>query len=166
MGNLFKLMLLLHIACVVLGFGAVAYNGVYRAKARRMGGAGEVAALEAVGEVNRIAEFVIYAVFVLGILVSLTSKVGKTYSYPMKDGWLSASVVLYLIDMGILHGFVKKTERQYGQLIAQVNGGRSAPSSADAGQLTQLEQRINLGWAAFDVIFLVVMYLMVFTPGH
>ncbi len=165
MGNLFKMMLLLHIASVILGFGAVAYNGVFRAKARRLRGAGEAAALEAIGEVNRIAEFVIYAVFVFGILVSLTSKVAGKYVYSMGDAWLSVSVVLYLVDMGVLHGFIKKTERQYGQLVGQVNGGRAAPSSGDASQLTQLEQRINLGWAVFDVIFLIVLYSMVFKPG-
>jgi len=166
MGNLFKLMLLLHIACVVLGFGAVAYSGLYRAKARRIGGAGEVAALEVLGETGRIAEFVIYAVFVLGILVSLTSKLGGKFQWPMSDAWLSASLVLYLVDIGVLHGLIKKSERQYGQLIGQVNGGRAAPSGADVKVLNQLEQRIRLGWAVFDVIFLIVLYLMVFTPGH
>jgi hypothetical protein len=32
-------------------------------------------------------------------------------------------------------------------------------------ELIQLEQRISIGWATFDAVFLIVIYLMVFKPG-
>ena len=37
-GNVYKFLLVLHIACVILGFGATAFNGLYLDRARRKGG--------------------------------------------------------------------------------------------------------------------------------
>jgi uncharacterized membrane protein len=163
MGNLYRFMLLLHIACAILGFGAVAFNGMYRARARQRGGAMEAVLLEENSSVSRIAEFLIYGVFVFGILVALTSKVAGKFVWEFKQSWLSVAMVLYLVDIGLLHGFIHRGERQYSALLGTVNG--AGGGSGDVAQLEQLEQRISLGWVAFDVVFLVILYLMVFKPG-
>jgi uncharacterized membrane protein len=161
-GGFYRLLLLLHIACAILGFGAVAFNGLYRLKARRRGGPEEAGVLEANSEVSRVAEFLIYATFVFGILVAATSKSEWKFS----QAWLSASMVLYLVDIGVLHGFIRRSERQYGALLETTNSGRRGGAPQGVAELEALEQRIRLGWAIFDVIFLVVLFMMVFTPGH
>ena len=161
-GSLFRLMLLLHIACAMLGFGAVAFNGVYRMRARRQGGPEEAGVLEANSEVSRIAEILIYATFVFGILVVAASKSEWKFS----QSWLSAGMLLYLIDIGVLHALIRRSERQYAALLHRVNGaGRGGPAGGVA-ELERLEQRVRLGWTIFDVIFLVILFMMVFTPGH
>ncbi len=165
MGKLYEFMLLLHIACVILGVGSVAFNGVYRARARQRGGSIEVALLEENTAVSRIAEFLIYGVFVFGILVALTSKVGKNYQWEFKQAWLSAAMFGYLVDIGLLHGFIRRAERQYATLLGQVNGANRTGGGGEVAQLEQLQQRISLGWTAFNVVILVILYLMVFKPG-
>ena len=159
-GGFYRLLLLLHIACAILGFGAVAFHGLYRARARQKGGAEETFLIESITDVGRVGEFLIYAVFILGILVVVTSKSEWKFS----QAWLSAAMGLYIVDIGVLHGFIKRSERQYNSLVRDVN---LAPGRTEAvTELEQLEQRIRLGWAVFDVVFLVILYLMVFTPGH
>jgi hypothetical protein len=71
---------------------------------------------------------------------------------------------LYIVDLGVLHGFIKRSERQYNSLLRDVNVAPARTESVT--ELEQLEQRIRFGWAVFDVVFLVILYLMVFTPGH
>jgi hypothetical protein len=161
-GGFYRLMLLLHIACALLGFGAVAFNGLYRLRARHRGGDEEVAVLDVNGEVTRVAEILIYATFVFGLLVVVTS----SSEWKFSQSWLSAAMLLYLIDIGVLHGLIRRSERQYAGLLRTVNGsGRGGPPGG-VGELERLEQRIRLGWSIFDLIFLVVLFLMVFTPGH
>jgi uncharacterized membrane protein len=163
-GSLFKFLLLLHIACAVLGFGGLAFNGYYLVRARRLGGTQAARVLEANADVSRIAEILVYAVFVLGLLLVATSK----SAYKFSKGWLSAAMVLYLIDLGVLHGFIRRSQRRFTELSQQVNGSVTLTETgrpAEVSELTQLEQRISLGWAVFDVVFLIVIYLMVFKPG-
>jgi hypothetical protein len=160
-GGFYRLMLLLHIACAVLGFGAVAFNGLYRLRARHRGGDEELAVLDVNGEVSRVAEILIYAAFVFGLLVVFTS----SSEWKFSQSWLSTAMLLYLIDIGVLHGLIRRSERQYAVLLGTVNGGRGGPPGGVA-ELERLEQRIRLGWSIFDLIFLVILFLMVFTPGH
>lgn len=163
-GSFYKFLLLLHIVCVVLGFGAMAFNGFYFARARRHGGSAEGGILEANGDVSRIAEFFIYAVFILGLALVGSSKSEWKFS----QAWVGAATLLYIIDLGVLHGFVKRSQRQYAELTRRVNGGAPSPEAgppAEVSELVQLEQRIAVGWGVFDVIFLIVIYLMVFKPG-
>ena len=162
-GNFYKLMLLLHIACAILGFGAMAFNGFYLARARRVGnGAQSRAALEVNNEVSRIAEILVYATFVFGILVVATSK----SAWKMSNGWIGTAMGLYVVDIALLHGFIRRVQRRYGELAAQVSGQLTRPASGgrppQVGEMEQLEQRLQLGWAAFDIIFLVILFFMVF----
>ena len=165
-GNVYKFLLVLHIACVILGFGATAFNGLYLDRARRKGGRDGAALLEANGDASRVAEFFVYAVFVLGILLVASSKSAWKFS----QGWLSAALALYLIDLGVLHGFVRRLQKRYDQVAAQLAETTGPLSSSDdrpsqVGVLEQLEQRLQLGWGIFNILFLIILYLMVFKPG-
>jgi len=161
-GSLFRLVLLLHIACATIGFGAVSFNAIVGMRARDRDGDVELILLEENGAVGRIAEFFMYGVLVFGLLVALTSQ----NTWQLNQSWLSLSMLLYLVDLGLLHGVIHRAEREYRVLLRQVNGGEERDQAAEVAQLEHLEQRVSLGWAGFDVIFLVILYLMVFTPGH
>lgn len=161
-GSVYRLLLLLHIACAILGFGGVAFNGLYRARARQLGGAAEAAVVDVNGFVSRLSEYMIYAVFVLGLLVALTSD----HVWELKQAWLSAAMFLNLVDIAVLHAVIHKGERDFGALLGTVNGAGQTGRSVEVTQLESLERRIRLGWAGFDLIFLVILYLMVFTPGQ
>lgn len=161
-GGLYRLLLLLHILTAAVGFGAVAFNGLYRARARQRGGDAELMLLEENSYLTHIAEYLIYAVFVFGILVALSS---KNY-WEFSQSWLSLAMLLFIIELGLLHGVIHRVERQYQDLLGQVDAAAPTGRTGEVTQLEQLERRIRMGWAGFDVIFLLILYLMVFTPGH
>ncbi|HEX3540535.1 MAG TPA: DUF2269 family protein [Acidimicrobiales bacterium] len=161
-GGLYRLLLLLHILTAAVGFGAVAFNGLARMRARQRDGEAELLLLEENAYLTRVAEYLIYAAFVFGLLVGLSS---KGY-WDFTQSWLSLAMLLYLVEIGVLHGIIHRAEHEYEQLLVLVNatGGEGHPEVV--GQLEQLEKRIRVGWGAFDVLFLMILYLMVFTPGH
>jgi uncharacterized membrane protein len=161
-GGLYRLLLLLHILCAVAGFGAVAFNGLRRVRARQRGGEDELVLLDEDDYITRAAEYLIYGVLVFGILVALAS---KSY-WELSQSWLSLAMLLYLIELGLLHGFIHRAERDYRAGLVGLEVAAPAGRTTEVAQLEQLERRIALGWAVFDVIFLVILYLMVFTPGH
>jgi uncharacterized membrane protein len=158
-GTFYKILLFLHVACVIAGFGAVGWNTLRAARARRAGG--DPTATDT--DLGKLPEFVIYAVFILGLLVAATSR--STWKF--SQGWLSASMALYIVAIGVLHGLIRRSEREYrkvaaGLASAPAGGGRRPPQ---VDRLDQLQQRIAIGWAIFDVIVLAVLWLMLFHRG-
>ncbi len=165
--NFYNFVLLLHIACAILGFGATAFNGLYLDRARRQAGREGAALLEANRDASRVAEFFVYAVFVLGIVLVASSKSEWKFS----QGWLSAAILLYLIDIGVLHGFVRRTQKRYDEVAAELaETTRPMASTGDqppqVAVLERLEQRLQFGWGIYNVLFLIIIYLMVFKPGR
>ncbi len=161
-GGLYRLLLLLHILCAVVGFGAVAFNGLYRTRARQRGVDAELVLLEESAYFTHTAEFLIYGVVVFGILVALTSK----SAWKFDQTWLTVALVLYIAEIALLHGVIHRAEGHYRVLLGQVNGPRPPGRVAEVTDLEKLQKRIDLAWGIFGVIFLVILYLMVFTPGQ
>jgi uncharacterized membrane protein len=163
-GTFYKILLFLHVVCVIAGFGVLAWNALFVARARRADGAGVTDTVDLNAGIGRIAEFVVYAVFILGLLVVATSR----SVWKFDQSWLSASMALYIVDLGILHGLIRRSQKEYRQVeaglaTASVAGG-GRPAEVDV--LERLQQRIAIGWGVFDVIVLVVLWLMLFKPGH
>jgi uncharacterized membrane protein len=104
---IYRILLLLHIAAAVVGFGGVIAHGAYNAKAYRAK-AGEASVLfKTTAAVTDIAHYAIYAVLVLGILLVSVSSGDISFS----DPWISASFGLWLILVGVAHGVVKPALR-------------------------------------------------------
>ncbi|HEY2300831.1 MAG TPA: hypothetical protein VGH66_03010 [Acidimicrobiales bacterium] len=163
-GTFYKILLFLHVLCVIAGFGSVGWNAVHVAWARRGAGAGGADPVDFNPGISRVAEFVIYAVFILGLLVVATSR----RAWKFDQSWLSASMALYIVDLGVLHGLIRPNQKQYRQVEARMVGAAPAGGGppAEVAVLERLQQRIAVGWAIFDVIVFVVLWLMLFRPGH
>jgi uncharacterized membrane protein len=165
-GDLYKLLLVLHLVFAIGGFGAMAFNSIYLLRAKQRGGSAQGAINQANAEISRLAEYLIYAVFILGIALVSVSKTHGKEVWKFSQGWLVAAIVLYVVILGLLHGFIRPRQRQYSDLVGQVAGGSGQgvrPPGVD--RLEVLEQQIGLGWAAFNLVVIAVVYLMVFRPG-
>jgi hypothetical protein len=91
----FRIVVLLHLLCVIGGFGGLAYNGLYLTLARRRAvGAGEV--VEVNRQVSGLAELLVYGAVLFGL-----AAVGSSRSV---DGFDQAWVVAALYLMVILRG--------------------------------------------------------------
>ncbi len=159
----FKVVVVLHILCVMGGFGAVAYNALYMSLAQRRPGGGTGAIIEVNSLVSGFAEMLIYAALLFGVgAVTLSNS-----SIKFSDAWVSAAFGVYLVDVGILHGWIKRYQREYAAVVRRLEtpGAEEAQTSADVAKMKGLEKRVGFGWGAFNVLVVAAVYLMVFKPG-
>ena len=73
--GVYRTVLVLHILCAIVGFGAVMLNAIYGAESKKRPGPEGIAVFDANYRVSRIGEYFIYAVFVLGFALVLLSDV-------------------------------------------------------------------------------------------
>jgi uncharacterized membrane protein len=155
---------MLHILCVIGGFGAVSYNGLYVNLAhRRSGTPGTSAVLEVNALVSGLAELLIYAALVFGVGAVTASQSTLKFS----QAWVSAAFAVYLVDIAILHGWIRRYQRRYAAVARHVEAVPPAPGSRPPvlQELVDLERRVSLGWGVFNVLVVGAVYLMVFKPG-
>jgi len=156
---------MLHLLCVIGGFGAVAYNGLYLSLAQRRPGAGEpTAVLEVNTLVSSLAELLIYAALLFGIgAVAASHSVVK-----FSQTWVSTAFVIYLVDIGILHGWIRRHQRRYAAVARQVEASDPPPGTrpAEVTVLEGLEKRVAFGWGVFNLLVVAAVYCMVFKPGR
>jgi hypothetical protein len=164
----YQLLLYLHILCAIVGFGGVLLNALYGAQAKKRPGPGGLAISEANFFVSGIAQYFIYAVFVFGfLLVGVSEDPGEVGS----ELWLSLSVVLYIVALGISHGIVKPTSKKMIALQQEMVAAGPPPADAPPGpppqvaQLAELGKKMGTFGPILSILFLVILYLMVFQPG-
>ena len=77
--------------------------------------------------------------------------------------WLSTSSI-----SAVLHGVIRTGQKRYRQVEAQLATVSVAAGERpdEVAELERLQQRIAFGWGVFDVIVLVVLWLMLFRPGR
>src|SRR3954471_6532585 len=127
--GIYKFVLVLHILCAIVGFGAVLLNGVYAAQAKKRSGPGGLAVTEANFAVSKIGEYFIYAVFVLGMaLVGMSDKQWK-----FSQSWLPISVVLYIIALGIAHGVLIRGHKRMIVLQGELVSAPASPAGVASG---------------------------------
>jgi hypothetical protein len=163
----YKFLLALHILCAVVGFGAVALNGIYgqQIKGRLMQGqvAEALAIHDANSFVSRIGEYFIYAVFVLGFAVlGLSDSV-----FSFSQSWVWLSVLLYVVGIGLSHGVMMPGEKRLGVLMREMLAG-PPPAGGPPPQVAEMQsigQRLGTVGPILDLILVVIIFLMVWKPG-
>jgi hypothetical protein len=83
------------------------------------------------------------------------------------QAWLSAAFAVYLVDIGILHGWIRPHQRRFATVARRVEavpaGAGSRPPELQV--LAAIERRVSVGWGVFNVLVVGAVYLMVFKPG-
>jgi uncharacterized membrane protein len=161
MGTGFNVLVLLHVLCVIGGFGALAYNGLYVSLAQRRPGGGTGAVLEINKMVSGLAEVLIYAALLFGIGAVAASHEHVKFS----DAWVSAAFAVYLVDVGILHGWVRPNQRRYAGVVERLERPAEGDRADEVAELRRYEKRVGFGWGVFNLLVVGAVYLMVFQPG-
>ena len=162
-GGFYKFVLVLHILCAIVGFGAVVLNGIYGVQAKNRPGPGGLAIMQANYAATKVGEYFIYAVFVLGLaLVGLSDPVWK-----FSQTWVWLAIVLYIVSLGISHGVLfpalKRMRVLMGEMVAA-----GPPQGGPPPQVTEMQalgKRVGAAGATLDVMVVVILVLMVFKPG-
>ncbi len=159
-GGLYRVVLLLHILTVVVGFGGIIVNAGMARAARQRGGAEGVAIGEASAAVTKqVSQNAFYAVPVFGILLVVLSD--STFGF--EEPWVGAAIVGYLAAAAILVAVVVPSQRRANELAAGLVANRSAGSAG--AEMTQLDKKLAAFTGVFNLLFLAVLALMIFKPG-
>jgi uncharacterized membrane protein len=165
--GIYKLVLVLHILSAIIGFGAVLLNGIYGQQSRSRRGTEGLAITQANFLVSRIAQYFIYAVFVFGVLLVVLSD--KVWAF--SDSWIVASIVLYVLGIGLSHGLlIPNVRRIIGlqeELVAMGPPPAGATAAAPPSQVVELAERGRRVGAVSTVLQLnlvVILMLMVWGP--
>lgn len=161
-------LLFLHITCAIVGFGAVTLNALYGAEARSRPGPGGLAITQANYKVGGVGQYFIYAVFVFGfLLVLVTNDPAELFG----ELWISLSILLYIVALGISHGIMKPTVKKMIALQEEMVAAGPPPADAPPGPPPQaalmppLGKKLATFGPVLNVLLLVILYLMVFKPG-
>lgn len=159
----YKIVLVLHLATAIVGFGGMAVTGYLGALAAARGAREGAAIGEAVGKGYTFSEWPVYAVPILGIILVLLSEDVFTFS----QLWITLSFLLYILAIGLLHGLHLPTVRRINALLAEI--AASPPSGAgappEAAELDRMGARAGAVGGALNLLTLAVLVLMVFKPG-
>ena len=168
--GIYKLLLVLHIFCAIVGFGAVYLNALYGRQIQKRQGREGLAIYEANFRVSAIGQYFIYGVFVFGFLLVLTSDDAWEFS----QTWIWLAMALYIVGLGVSHGVLLPAVKRMGVLMRElVDAGppprrpparrrdrrRRSPSSQALGT------RVGASSAFLDVLMIVILALMVWKPG-
>ena len=161
--GIYKFLLVLHILSAIVGLGAVMLNGLYAAQVQKRPGPAGRAVFEANLYVSQIAEYVIYAIAVLGIALIYTSDTVWKFS----QTWPWLSLLLYLIAIGISHAVMKPGARRMVEVMTEMEEAPPPAGGAppQAAQMQEIGQRLGIGGATLDIIVVVILFLMIWKPG-
>jgi uncharacterized membrane protein len=167
--GVYKLVLVLHIMCAIVGFGAVYLNGLYAAQVRAHQGREGLAISEANYAVSSVAEYLIYAVPVLGVILIPLSD----HAWKFSQTWVSLALVLYIVGIGVSHAVMRPGHKRMNALMRELVDAGPPPAGVAGAtgpppQVVEMEQigkRMAAGGLFLDVLLIVLVYLMVFKPG-
>ena len=160
--GIYKALLVLHILMAIVGFGGVLLNGLHGMQAKKRKGREGLAIIESTIAVSKVAQNFIYAVFVSGVLLVIVSDDTWKFSHL----WLSLSMGLYIVAMGISHGVVQKNVKRMRDLMAELADG-PPPAGGPPPQVAEMERRgktVGMASMALDVILVTILALMVWKP--
>jgi uncharacterized membrane protein len=167
--DLYNTLLVLHILCAIVGFGAVVLNAIYGNEVKKRPGPEGIAIFDANEKVSAIGELFIVAVFFLGIALVLASddlwKFGQT--------WVWLAMLLFIVAMGLSQGVMRPTLKRMRVLMGELAAGPppGAGGGAPAGpppqvlELGQLGKRLAVIGPTLQVLLVVILGLMVWKPG-
>jgi uncharacterized membrane protein len=164
----FKLVLVLHLISVVVGFGGITLIGFVGAASQRYPGPPGQAVFDTSQRLGKVAEYFIYAVPVFGIALLFISTTNGSHVYWWDQGWVSASLAIYILTLGFVHSLHLPNLRKMGELMAEMNAGSPPAAGGPPPQVAELQERgkrAGLYGGITNVAWVVVLILMVWKPG-
>ncbi len=141
----YKLLLILHLLAVIVALAPAVAHPIMANQAKRLDHSARNALYGFMATNSQRVYgtgLVLAGVFGFG-LVGMSSD-----EYSMSEGWLAAAVIIWIAMTGILHAALAPAERRLGT-------GDSAA-----------ESRVQAAGGAITLLAVVMLYLMVFQPGH
>jgi uncharacterized membrane protein len=158
----YRVLFLLHILAVIVGYGGVILNSFYGAQSRARRGEGGLAISEANLVVSSVAEKFIWAVPVFGILLVVKSD----GVYHLDDTWVIVSMILYAAGVGIGQAVLTPTRKR--MIALQRALSTTTPSKGAPPQMMDmpaLARRMRVFGMVTRVLLVSILVLMIWKPG-
>jgi hypothetical protein len=165
-GGFYKLFLVLHVLCAIVGFGSVYLNGVYGAEIKKRRGPEALAVYDANYRVSKIGEYVIYGVFIFGLaMVGMSDSVWK-----FSQTWVWLAATLFIIGLGVSHGILLPGVKRMGVLMREMVAAGPPPEGAggpppQAAEMEALGKRVGAAGMFLNLLIVVILFIMVWKPG-
>lgn len=156
--TLYRLVLLLHIATAIVGFGGLIAHGAYHARAFRSPAATAASVLEITRGAAKVAEYAIYAVLPLGIVLIAISD----DAFSLGDPWVSASFVVWLAMVGAYHGAVRPA---VATMMSRARELSAETVLSTDPEVEAASRKLMIGEAAIQLLVVVALFLMLWKPG-
>jgi uncharacterized membrane protein len=155
----YQAMLVLHILAVVVGFGPLFVIGMHATRGRDHGGEVWAAVSHLHGRMLGMSLYSVYLVPLFGFaLIGMSNK-----RYKFSDGWVSAAIALYVIDLLALLLLVRPNQQRL-DTMARDGAQANAQANADGADVETLERRMAMGTGVNHLLVLVIIWLMVVKP--
>ena len=164
----YKFVLVLHLLAAIIGFGGVLVAGIFGAKGATRGGHdGQVLGETTMDVVENWAMWFVYAVPILGIILIFLSEDVWDFS----QAWISLSLLLYIVAVGIVHAAHLPNLRKLNALVAELGSGGARSAGAGGGPPPQVDELKRRGQLAgvlggvVNLLWVAIVFLMVWKPG-
>jgi hypothetical protein len=165
--DIYKIVLVLHILCAIVGFGAVVLNGVYGQQAKSHKGPEGLAIAQANFLVSKIGEYFIYAVFLLGLALVLIGDPVNAFG----QTWIWLAMTVFISALAISHGLLMPRVKRLIALMTELNsmGPPAAGASGPPPQVIEMEtvgKQVGIFGMILNVMLVTILTLMIFKPGR
>lgn len=176
--ELYRTVLFLHILAAIAGFGGVFWNALYASESRKRPGPGGKAITEASFAVGRIAEKLIYAVGVTGLILVVLSDGAWAWS----DTWVWLSIVLFLGSTALSHAVMIPGQKRILALLGELEamgpspaaggpppaGDGAPPTGGPPQQVVEIQaigKKLGQVGPILHLTLFVLLMLMIWKPG-
>jgi uncharacterized membrane protein len=164
--DVYKIVLILHILCAIVGFGAMVLNAIYGQQAKSHKGSEGLAIAQANFLVSKIGEYFIYAVFLLGVALVLIGDPVNGFG----QTWIWLAMALFITALGISHGLLTPRVKRLIALMTELNamGPPAAGATGPPPQVLEMEnvgKQVGIFGSILNVMLVIILSLMVFRPG-
>lgn len=154
---LYRIILLAHIGATIVGFGGLIAASLYNARSFKAAPTEAATLLKTTMGVSKIAEYGIYAVLPLGIVLIAISDDAFSFAAP----WISAAFVVWFAVVGCFHGLVRPAMKTLLSAADETSAGVLSDDETAQGAA----KKLAMGEAAVQLLLVVALILMIWQPG-
>ncbi len=155
---IYQIVMVLHIAAAIVGFGGVIAHSAYNSKAFSATAGEAKVLLTATQTVTNLAHYGIYGVFILGLVLVAVSGGDVSFGAP----WISASFLIWFLLVGVAHGLVRPT---VSGLVEETEGMDPGDAMKANPKVVAYAKKLALGEGLTQLLLVAAIALMVFQPG-
>jgi len=156
----YRVVLVLHILCAIVGFGSVFLATFYYQQARARRGSEGVAIIEAYRLVGTIATYFMAAVLLLGVALVLMSDDAWSFG----NTWIVLALIIFVAALGVGGAIVDPLEKRALDLQREIVAAGEGSATTQVAELAKLDKRMTIFGTALNAAVVVILVLMVFKP--